>query len=55
MEIIIIAAFLGFASFLYAGASGDHIVSGLHVYNNFQVITAEENLRKNCREWPDMP
>jgi hypothetical protein len=34
---------------------GDHIVSGLHVYNNFQVITAEENLRKNCHEWPDMP
>lgn len=38
------------------GKTGNvHVVSGLHVWYNFQVLPASENLTKNCRYWPDMP
>jgi len=30
-----------------------HVVCGLHVYNNLQVIPASENRSKNCYNWPN--
>lgn len=32
-----------------------HIVCGLHVENNLRPLPGAENVKKNCRHWPDMP
>jgi hypothetical protein len=31
-----------------------HIVCGLHVESNLQILLAVEHRRKGCREWPGM-
>lgn len=31
------------------------LVCGLHIWNNFQVIPAIDNIKKGNRVWPDMP
>ena len=40
---------------IHGKAGNVHVVSGLHIWFNLQLLPAAENLEKSCWSWPGMP